>query len=78
MGLHAGGIDLKINELTAEAPLRHFSLGAHPEIGMFVERHYINESASRAASGAIHYCVAPGKRTHFHRIQWIWLREPIP
>lgn len=36
--------------------------------GMFIERHYIDESASCAASGAICCYVAPGERTRFHRI----------
>lgn len=55
-------------EIKAEVLARRFALGAHPENGMFVERHYAHEGPSRAASGSIYYYVAPGERTCFHRI----------
>ena len=61
---------------SADALARRFALDAHPENGMFAERHYAHSGEGRAASGAIYYYVAPSERTRFHRVDcdeyWVY------
>lgn len=54
--------------MTANELMQRFSMKAHPENGSFIEKHYANDYAYRAASGSIYYYVAAGERTEFHRI----------
>ena len=54
--------------MTAEELLQKYPMEGHPENGLFLERHYPHTGPGRAASGGIHFYVAPGDRTVFHRI----------
>lgn len=54
--------------MRADELIARFSMEAHPEHGLFIERHYEASGDSRPASGCIYYYVAPGERTEFHRI----------
>ena len=54
--------------MRADELIKRYSMSDHVENGLFVERHYIDDSGERPASGSIFYYVAPGERTAFHKI----------
>ena len=55
-------------EQTAKALTQRYQMELHQENGSFLERHYVNLSDGRAASGSIYYYLSPGERSEFHRI----------
>lgn len=54
--------------MRADKLIQRYSMEKHPEHGLFIEKHYDDESGKRPSSGSIFYYVAPGERTEFHRI----------
>lgn len=59
-----------------ETLAKNMGLKPHPEKGLFLEQHYVNDSKDRAKSGCIYYYVGSDEKTKFHKIDcdeyWIY------
>lgn len=70
-------MDLRDPSLPAAAVVAALGLAPHPEGGHFREAwRDAPADGSRGAGTAIHYLLAPGERSHWHRVDaaecWLW------